>query len=122
MLRGQEIEFFTGSAEDVVIPLLDGDEQPIPDLTGWAGRLQVRYGYNHPTVLVEWGTDGEPNNMILAESAARLVVDSALATASLDWTFRLARWDLRLTAPAGQGSLPNRPIRGVFRVVQGITR
>lgn len=122
MLRGQEIEFFTGSAEDIVIPLLDADEAAIPDLSGWAGRLQVRYAFDHPTVLAEWGTDGAPNNMILAESAARLVVDAALATASLDWTFRVARWDLRLTAPSGQGSLPNRPIRGIFRVIQGITR
>lgn len=120
MLSGQVIELYAGSAEDVLIPLADDDASPIPDLSGWTGRLQVRYSAEDSDVLAEWSTsDG---SMTLGSSTARLVVDAARAAAALGWTWRTARWDLVLTAPAGQGSRPNRPIRGLFRVVQGITR
>lgn len=120
MLSGQVIELYAGSAEDVLIPLADDEASPIDDLSGWTGRLQVRYSPDHPDVLAEWSTAA--GSMVLADSRARLVVDAARAGAAMGWTWRLARWDLVLTAPAGQGSRPNRPIRGLFRVVQGITR
>jgi hypothetical protein len=116
------VEFIAGSAEDLVVPLLDDADAPIPDFTGWSARCQVRYAPNATSpVLVEWAT-GAANPIVLAGSEARLKVNAALALASLSWTWRLAWWDLVLTSPAGLGALPNRPIRGLMRVVQGVTR
>lgn len=120
MRTDQTVTVYAGSAEDVVIPLLDDDGAPIGDLSGWSGRCQVKYR-PVPTdpALAEWSTAA--GTLILAGSAARLKVDAAMATASLGWTWRLAWFDLALTAPPGQGSLPQRPIRGVFRVIPGVS-
>jgi hypothetical protein len=118
----QVITFYAGSAEDVIIPLTDSAEPPapIPDLTGWTGLAQVRYSYDHPDVLASWSTTD--NTLALADSSARLRVGADMALASLAWPWRLARFDVRLTSPPGQGSLPNRPIRGIIRVIPGITQ
>lgn len=114
-----EVEFIAGSAEDIVIPLTDDLNAPIASLAGWSGRVQVRYAPGSPLVLVQWDTADA--TMVLANSAARLVVSASLAETSLSWTWRLAWFDLRLVAPPGQGSLPNRPKRGIIRVVPGIS-
>lgn len=120
MLSGVEVELIAGSAEDIVIPLTDDNDAIIPDLAGWTGTCQVRYAPGHATVLAQWSTlDG---SLVLAGSAARLVISAARAEQALSWTWRLAQFDLVLTAPPAQDSLPNRPIRGVIRLVQGITR
>lgn len=115
----QVVEFVQGSAEDIVIPLFDGAGNPV-DLAGWTARVQVRYSPDHPTVLAEWSTDA--NTLVLADSAARLVVDAAMATASLAWSWRLGVWDLAMVAPVGLGSRPNRPQRGIMRLVPATTR
>jgi hypothetical protein len=118
----QVVEFVQGSAEDVIIELTDADGAAIPSLDGWTAKVQVRHA---PTasapVLVEWSTGGA-NNIILGDSSARLVVDADLADASLGWTWRLGVWDLAMVAPAGLGSRPNRPHRGIIRVVPATTR
>jgi hypothetical protein len=120
MLKDVEVEIYAGSAEDVIIPLTDGDDAPIADLSGWTGSCQVRYSATHPAVLAEWSTANA--SLVLADSSARLVVSKEMAEAALSWPWRLGRFDLRLVAPEEQGSLPNRPIRGIIRVVPGITR
>jgi hypothetical protein len=119
---GETIEFIQGSAEDILIPLSDADGNPVAALDGWGARCQVRYApFPESPVLLEWAK-GTANDIVLADSAARLVVNAALATASLAWTWRLAMWDLVLTAPAGLGSRPNRPQRGIIRLVPAVTR
>ena len=118
MRADQVVYFYAGSAEDVIIPLFEDDGDPVADFSGWTGRCQVKYSPDS-AVLAEWSTAA--NSMILGNSAARLKVDAAMATASLAWDWRLAWFDLALVSPPGQGSLPQRPVRGVIRVVPGIT-
>jgi hypothetical protein len=123
-LASQAVEFIAGSAEDILIDLFTGegdDAEPVGDLAGYTARCQVRYDPDHPDVLAEWSTSG-PNLIALEGSTARLKVSAAMAAASLLWTWRLARFDLLLTSPAPAGSVPNRPIRGIIRVVSPITR
>lgn len=114
------VELIQGSAEDIVITLTDADGNPVAALDGWSGRCQVRYAPLHPTVLVEWSTAG--GSIVLGNSEARLVVSADMAVASLAWTWRLGVWDLVLTAPPGLGSRPNRPQRGIMRLVPATTR
>lgn len=118
----QVVEFIQGSAEDIVIPLFDADGNPVPALDGWSARVQVRYAPDVSSpVLVEWSTGGA-NGIVLADSAARLVVSAQLATDSLTWDWRLGVWDLSMVAPPGLGSRPNRPQRGIMRLVPATTR
>ena len=122
----QPVEFVAGSADDLIIPLFTGtgeDATPIPtaDLDGYTARCQVRYSPDHPDVLAEWSTSG-PNVITFENSAAVLNVSPAMATASLLWTWTLGLFDLELTSPADAGSVPNRPIRGIIRVIRPITR
>lgn len=117
-MRTAEVEFVAGSAEDVVVPLRDDDDAPV-DLAGWAGRCEVRYASGHPLLLASWSsTEG---SLRFEGSNAVLVVDAALAAASLLWTWRLAMFDLALRAPSDQDSRPGRPLRGVMRVIPPIT-
>jgi hypothetical protein len=119
---GGTVEFIQGSAEDIIIPLFDDAGNPIPALDGWAAKVQVRHApFPESPVLVEW-VSGGPNDIVLADSTARLIVDADLAEASLAWSWRLAVWDLRMIAPVGLGSRPNRPQRGIIRVVPAVTR
>ena len=118
----QVVEFIQGSAEDVIIELTDANGAPIADLSGWTAKVQVRHAPSSSSaVLVEWSSGGA-NDIVLADSSVRLVVDAELADASLDWTWRLGVWDLAMVAPAGLGSRPNRPQRGIIRVVPATTR
>jgi hypothetical protein len=124
MLAPQAVEFVAGSSDDLLIDLFTGegdDAIPIPDLGGYTARCQVRYDPDHPDVLAEWSTSG-PNLILLDDSIARLKVSPAMAAASLLWSWTLARFDLLLTSPAAAGGVPNRPIRGIIRVVRPITR
>jgi hypothetical protein len=118
----QVVEFIQGSAEDIIIELTDAEGAPIADLSGWTAKVQVRHAPTASSpVLVEWSTGGA-NGITLDDSAVRLVVDADLADASLAWTWRLGVWDLAMVAPAGLGSRPNRPQRGIMRVVPATTR
>lgn len=124
MLAGEPVEFIAGSAEDLLVDLFTGEGDaavPVGDLTGYTARCQVRYTPDHPDVLAEWSTAG-PNLIVLGDSIARLKVSAAMAAASILWTWSLAQFDLLLTSPPGAGSVPNRPIRGIIRVVHPITR
>lgn len=114
------VELIQGSAEDVVITLTDADGNPVAALDGWSARCQVRYSPDHPTVLAEWSTAN--GSLVLGNSEARLVVSADMATASLAWTWRLGVWDLAMVAPSGLGSRPNRPQRGIMRLVPAVTR
>ena len=117
----QVVEFVQGSAEDVVIPLLDADGNPV-DLAGWTAHCQVRYAPTAASpVLAEWQS-GTSHDIVLANSAARLVVDAAMAAESLAWTWRLGVFDLLMVAPAGLGLRPNRPQRGLMRLIPATTR
>lgn len=109
------IELVAGSADDVVIPLADANGAPI-ELAGWAGRLEIRYASGHPVLLAAWAT--VDNTMRLEASSAVLVINAALAEASLLWDWRLAWYDLALRAPNGR---PARPHRGIARVIPPIT-
>lgn len=111
------IEIIAGSADDIVIPLFDANNAPV-DVAGWQGRLEVRYSSGHPTLLAYWATGDTVAPMRLEESSAVLVVNAALATASLLWPWRLAWYDLALRAPNGR---PARPHRGIARVIPPIT-
>lgn len=111
------IEFVAGSADDIVIPLFDANGATI-DIAGWTGRLEIRYAPKHPQLLAHWDTDDAAVLMRLESSSAVLVVNAALAEASLAWTWRLAQYDLALRAPNGR---PARPHRGIARVIPGIT-
>ena len=109
------IEFVAGSADDIVIPLFDATGAGV-DVAGWAGRLEIRYASGHPLLLAAWATADA--TMRLENSSAVLVVDAALAGASLLWEWRLAWYDLALRAPNGR---PARPHRGIARVIPPIT-
>lgn len=121
MLRAPEqIWIVAGSAEDTLIPLFDDDGDKLLSLDGWTGLLQVRYERDPAAeLLTQWSTDDA--TMVLAESSARLVMTAAKTAESLAWTWRAGWFDLKLTSPAQQGSLPNRPIRGLMRVQPGIS-
>ncbi len=114
-----EVEIHAGSAEDIVVDLTDDVDAPLLTLDGWTAKAQAKHDPADLVPLVEWSTAA--GTLVLGNSQARLKVTAALAAASLGWTWRMAWFDLNLIAPAGQGSLPNRPTRGLIRVIPGIT-
>jgi hypothetical protein len=127
-VRTGEVELVAGSADDVVVPLFGGTaadpgaDAPA-DLTGWTGRLEVRYAPFHPLLLAAWSTAPAAGEGLLRfeDSSAVLVMSVEMAAASLTWPWRLALFDLALRAPAGQDRRPARPIRGIMRVIPPIT-
>jgi hypothetical protein len=116
----QIVDFYAGSAEDIVIALTDDVGAPVGDLSGWTGKAQAKHrAIPTDPPLVEWSTAA--GSLVLANSAARLKVSASMAAASLGWEWRLAWLDLALVTPSGQGSLPQRPFRTAIRLIPGVT-
>lgn len=81
-----------GEDYDRAIAVTDtGTGQPA-DITGWAVQGQIRAGYSSPTIL---------HTLDVTASGTDVVLHIPKATSSA-WTWRLARYDIELTAPSGK--------------------
>lgn len=85
-----------GATWSVTVPVLAADNTPA-NLSGYTSKAQVREGYAASgTPLYEWTVAA--GNMTIGVGQIVLSVPAATSAA---WTWRLARWDLELTAPNG---------------------
>jgi hypothetical protein len=110
------VTFAAGSADDIVIPLTDGNGAAITSFSGWTGKAQVRFFPDLlAAVLYEWNTTN--GTLVLGDSAATL--KAPLPATSLAWTWRYAWLDLRLVDSA---SKPSVPYRGPILINPAYTR
>lgn len=92
------------------IPMTDtGTGQPL-NITGWTMAGQIRGSYSP--------TDPVLHTLTLTADGTNLAVDIP-AAASSAWTFRLARYDVKLTAP---NATATRTVQGSVVVYPQITR
>lgn len=98
-------------------PLANPDGTPITDWTSWAALAQVRDTPAEASpVLWSWGTTGAPGGAAFGAGGLTLSHDAA---DTLDWTWRLGVWDLRVTNPAGKVALA---AHGRVMVIPVVTR
>jgi hypothetical protein len=71
------------------IPIIDDATGQPASVSGWTIVGQIRDGYNSDTVLHTLDVTADDTNLVLNIPGA----DSAA------WTFRLARYDVKVTAP-----------------------
>lgn len=90
MALDYDLEIDQGEDYDRVIPVTDTtpDEEPV-DVTGWSILGQIRERYESDTIL-------HTLNITIAGTELILSIPGSVSSA---WTWRLARYDIKLTSP-----------------------
>lgn len=100
---------YQGEDYERAVPMTDtGTNTPL-DITGWTVAGQIRAGYSSTTVL---------HTLTLTPSGTDLIVEIP-GSVSAAWPWRLARYDVKLTAPNGKAT---RSLQGSVVVYAEITR
>jgi hypothetical protein len=94
--------------------ILDPNTGDPLDLTDWTVKGQVRESFDSPSVLYEWST--EAGNAIVSTGKVEVVVNPDVSAA---WTWRVGRYDIELTNPAGKVA---RISQGSVKVSREVTR
>ena len=112
--------------DDIVIPqgarwnriwnITDDNNQPL-DVTGWSVRAQVRSSVLSSVVLYEWNSAGGVGlgSAHATGSTVRIELDGP---ESDPWTWRVGRFDVKLTDPSG---MRKRIVQGIATVDPAIT-
>lgn len=110
MPQHYDLKIFQGEDYRREIPMTDtGTGQPL-DITGWTMAGQIRAGYS--------AADPVLHTLTLTADGTDLVVDIPGASSSA-WTWRLARYDVKLTAP---NATATRIVSGSVVVYAEVTR
>lgn len=123
-----DLDVQAGDSIDLIVPILDGDSQPVALDEGqaaqWSARATVRRNVFSATALHEWTTAGGAANASIvagAEAAVRLTASATETAAWVGWPVWVCGWDLDVTPPDLPLS-PHRIAAGRFRLLPEYTR
>lgn len=107
-----------GTSWAIAFPLLDEDDQPYIDTTGWSARAQVRPSRTHSSVLFEWNTtaSGSLGRITIEDGKVNMFVTPSQSSA---WVWTRGVYDLEITDGNGDTF---RPVGGHVWVDQEVTR
>jgi len=113
-LRHDDLTIPQGTDFKVQWPLLDGDKQAIPSMTGWTARAQVRVAVTSTDTLASWtSADG---GILLEDSSVTLIITNEQSTA---WEWANGVYDVEVITPTGEVT---RITQGRFFLDREVTR
>lgn len=116
----QKADLLIPQGEDRTVqwPIVDGNNDPLPSMTGWTARAQARDRVTSTDTLYEWTTSegAGPGSIVLADSALSLIFASEVTS---EWTWAKAVYDVELVSDTGKVT---RIAEGAIRIDPEVTR